>query len=95
MPEVRQDEPDGRFQSQSAIRPRLIARPVLVGPHVPIYIAAVNEQMLRLAGEVCDGVQIPPTIWKTGSRLREQLLKRGRTPINRFCFKSMLHPGAA
>lgn len=32
------------------------------GPHdwpdVPIYIAAVNEQMLRLAGEVCDGVHI-------------------------------------
>jgi probable F420-dependent oxidoreductase len=32
------------------------------GPHdwpdVPIYVAAVNEQMLRLAGEVCDGVQI-------------------------------------
>ncbi len=27
-------------------------------PHVPIYIAAVNEQMLRLAGEVCDGVHI-------------------------------------
>lgn len=32
------------------------------GPHdwpdVPIYIAAVNEQMLRLAGDVCDGVHI-------------------------------------
>lgn len=27
-------------------------------PRVPIYIAAVNEQMLRLAGEVCDGVHI-------------------------------------
>lgn len=27
-------------------------------PQVPIYIAAVNEQMLRLAGEVCDGVHI-------------------------------------
>ncbi len=25
-------------------------------PHIPIYISAVNEQMLRLAGEECDGV---------------------------------------
>ncbi len=27
-------------------------------PHIPIYIAAVNEQMLRLAGELCEGVHI-------------------------------------
>ncbi|RMG97828.1 MAG: TIGR03617 family F420-dependent LLM class oxidoreductase [Chloroflexi bacterium] len=27
-------------------------------PEIPIYIAAVNEKMLRLAGEVCDGVHI-------------------------------------
>ncbi|MCA9971312.1 MAG: TIGR03617 family F420-dependent LLM class oxidoreductase [Anaerolineales bacterium] len=29
-------------------------------PHVPIYISAVNEQMLRLAGSACDGVHIHP-----------------------------------
>jgi probable F420-dependent oxidoreductase len=29
-------------------------------PNIPIYIAAVNKQMLRLAGEVCDGVHIHP-----------------------------------
>lgn len=27
-------------------------------PHIPIYIAAVNKGMLRLAGELCDGVHI-------------------------------------
>lgn len=27
-------------------------------PNPPIYIAAVNEQMLRLAGELCDGVHL-------------------------------------
>lgn len=27
-------------------------------PHIPIYIAAVNRRMLRLAGELCEGVHI-------------------------------------
>ncbi len=27
-------------------------------PHIPIYVSAVNEQMLRLAGEECDGVHL-------------------------------------
>ncbi|MCP5097926.1 MAG: TIGR03617 family F420-dependent LLM class oxidoreductase [Chloroflexi bacterium] len=27
-------------------------------PHVPVYIAAVNKQMLRLAGELCEGVHL-------------------------------------
>ena len=29
-------------------------------PHVPIYIAAVNTYMARLAGELCDGIRIHP-----------------------------------
>jgi probable F420-dependent oxidoreductase len=29
-------------------------------PHVPIYIAAVNRYMLRLAGELCDGLRLHP-----------------------------------
>jgi probable F420-dependent oxidoreductase len=29
-------------------------------PDVPIYIAAVNEWMVRMAGEVCDGIQVHP-----------------------------------
>lgn len=27
-------------------------------PHIPIYVAAVNQGMLRLAGELCDGVHL-------------------------------------
>ena len=34
--------------------------PPLTMPNPPIYISAVNEQMLHLAGEVCDGVHIHP-----------------------------------
>jgi len=29
-------------------------------PHVPIYIAAVNPYMCRLAGELCDGIHVHP-----------------------------------
>jgi probable F420-dependent oxidoreductase len=29
-------------------------------PHVPIYIAAVNRYMARLAGELCDGLRLHP-----------------------------------
>jgi probable F420-dependent oxidoreductase len=29
-------------------------------PHVPIYIAAVNNYMARLAGELCDGLRLHP-----------------------------------
>ncbi len=29
-------------------------------PHVPIYIAAVNTYMARLAGELCDGLRVHP-----------------------------------
>jgi probable F420-dependent oxidoreductase len=27
-------------------------------PHIPIFVSAINQQMLRMAGEVCDGVHI-------------------------------------
>ena len=29
-------------------------------PHVPLYIAAVNEYMARLSGELCDGLRLHP-----------------------------------
>jgi len=29
-------------------------------PHVPIYLAAVNKYMVRLAGELCDGLRLHP-----------------------------------
>ncbi|MBK8048138.1 MAG: TIGR03617 family F420-dependent LLM class oxidoreductase [Anaerolineales bacterium] len=36
------------------------AEPPLDYPDPPVYIAAVNEQMLHLAGSLCDGVHIHP-----------------------------------
>ena len=41
-------------------------------PNIPIYIAAVNEQMLRLAGEICDGVVVHS--YNTPRYLREYAL---------------------
>jgi probable F420-dependent oxidoreductase len=29
-------------------------------PHVPVYVAAVNQAMCRVAGEVCDGLHVHP-----------------------------------
>ncbi len=29
-------------------------------PHIPVYVAGVNEYMCRLAGEVCDGLHVHP-----------------------------------
>lgn len=29
-------------------------------PHIPVYISAINKQMLQLAGELCEGVHIHP-----------------------------------
>jgi probable F420-dependent oxidoreductase len=29
-------------------------------PHVPIHVAAVNKYMIRLAGEICDGLRLHP-----------------------------------
>jgi probable F420-dependent oxidoreductase len=34
--------------------------PPLEWPHIPIYIAAVNPYMYKMAGEICDGVQVHP-----------------------------------
>jgi probable F420-dependent oxidoreductase len=31
-------------------------------PHVPIYIAALNKYMARLAGELCDGLRLHPLV---------------------------------
>ena len=34
------------------------APPALAQPHIPVMIAAVQEKMLQVAGEVCDGVRL-------------------------------------
>ena len=34
------------------------APPPVAKPHIPVLIAAVQERMLQVAGEVCDGVRL-------------------------------------
>lgn len=41
-------------------------------PHIPIYIAAVNELMCQLAGELCQGLHVHP--FHTTRYLREEIL---------------------
>ena len=48
---------EGEFFNLKLMTPFFNPGPIET-PHIPIYIAAVNEQMLRLAGDVCDGVHL-------------------------------------
>ena len=49
----------GEFFTLRLMTP-FFSEPPLAVPNPPVYISAVNEQMLHLAGEVCDGVHIHP-----------------------------------
>lgn len=49
----------GEFYTLRLMTP-FFAEPPLALPDPPIYISAVNEQMLRLAGSHCEGVHIHP-----------------------------------
>jgi probable F420-dependent oxidoreductase len=49
----------GRFYNFTLMTPFFNPGPI-EHPHVPIYIAGVNEYMCRLAGELCDGFHIHP-----------------------------------
>ncbi|MBW7883244.1 MAG: TIGR03617 family F420-dependent LLM class oxidoreductase [Caldilineaceae bacterium] len=49
----------GEFYKLRLMTP-FFAEPPLEYPDPPIYISAVNEQMLRLAGAICEGVHIHP-----------------------------------
>src|SRR5215510_15013707 len=40
-------------------------------PHIPVYIAGVNEYMCRVAGEVCDGLHVHP--FNSAKYLRESV----------------------
>lgn len=53
-------------------------------PHIPIYIAAVNELMCQLAGELCQGLHVHP--FHTTRYLREHILpnvQKGLAQSNR------------
>ncbi len=50
---------EGRFYRFTLMTPFFSAGPI-EHPHIPIYIAGVNEYMCRLAGELCDGFHVHP-----------------------------------
>ncbi|MEZ4870061.1 MAG: TIGR03617 family F420-dependent LLM class oxidoreductase [Caldilineaceae bacterium] len=50
---------EGEYFSLKLMTPFFNPGPI-AQPHVPIYISAVNEQMLRLAGSHCEGVHLHP-----------------------------------
>ena len=49
----------GQFYNFTLMTPFFNPGPI-AHPHVPVYIAGVNEYMCRLAGELCDGFLIHP-----------------------------------
>ena len=49
----------GEFYTLRLMTP-FFAEPPLDYPDPPVYISAVNEQMLKLAGSLCDGVHLHP-----------------------------------
>lgn len=49
----------GKFYNFTLMTPFFNPGPI-EHPHVPIYIAGVNERICRLAGELCDGFHIHP-----------------------------------
>jgi probable F420-dependent oxidoreductase len=49
----------GRFYQHTLMTPFFNPGPI-DDPHIPLYIAGVNEKLARLAGEVCDGFHVHP-----------------------------------
>src|SRR5262245_48237198 len=49
----------GTFYEHSLMTPFFNPGPI-EHPHIPIYIAGVNERLARLAGEICEGFHVHP-----------------------------------
>jgi probable F420-dependent oxidoreductase len=49
----------GQFYNHTLMSPFFNPGPI-THPHIPIYIAGVNEGLARLAGELCDGFHVHP-----------------------------------
>jgi probable F420-dependent oxidoreductase len=49
----------GQFYQHTLMTPFFNPGPI-ADPHIPIYIAGVNEGLARLAGEICDGFHVHP-----------------------------------
>ena len=77
----------GEFYTLRLMTP-FFAEPPLEYPDPPVYVAAVNEQMLHLAGNLCEGVHIHPFHSPLYLReyawphLREGLRAAGRSRMN-------------
>jgi probable F420-dependent oxidoreductase len=50
---------EGKFYNFTLMTPFFNGGPI-EHPHIPIYIAGVNEYMCRLAGELCEGFHVHP-----------------------------------
>ncbi|HEU5088759.1 MAG TPA: TIGR03617 family F420-dependent LLM class oxidoreductase [Roseiflexaceae bacterium] len=50
---------EGRFYKLSLMTPFFNPGPI-ADPHIPIYVAGVNEGLARLAGELCQGFHVHP-----------------------------------
>ncbi len=61
----------GRFYNFTLMTPFFNPGPI-EHPHIPVYIAGVNEYICRLAGELCDGFHIHP--FHSIEYLREKVL---------------------
>jgi probable F420-dependent oxidoreductase len=61
----------GDYYNLSLMTPYFNPGPI-ENPHVPIYVSAVNPYMLRLAGELCDGVRLHA--FNTAKYTRESIL---------------------
>lgn len=75
----------GQFYNHTLMSPFFNPGPI-ADPHIPIYIAGVNEGLARLAGELCEGFHVHP--FHSAAYLREVVLpqvaagaaKAGRSP---------------
>jgi probable F420-dependent oxidoreductase len=76
----------GEFYTLTLMTPFFSPGPVEGAPLPPIYLAAINPQMIRITGEVADGLHLHPltsaaTLDRfTLPRLREAALAAGRDP---------------
>ncbi len=70
---------EGKYYNFSLMTPFFAPRPH--NYQIPIYIAGVNEQILRLAGEHCDGLHAHP--FTSAKYLREFLLPQVQQGLNR------------
>jgi len=76
---------EGQFYQHTLMTPFFNPGPI-ADPHIPIYIAGVNEGLARLAGEACDGFHVHPfhSVKYINDVVRPQIAagaaRAGRTP---------------